>query len=88
MQDPMSCSKIAELLAVIQLEYGRHHALAMRSRLPAMPIDPLLKAVLRQPIHHRSCAEPMRDPESGMAALPRCWEIPVIRETTPFLTFR
>jgi hypothetical protein len=28
----------------------------------------------------------MRDPESGLAALPRFWKIPVIQEATPYLT--
>jgi hypothetical protein len=29
----------------------------------------------------------MRDPESGLAALPRFWKIPVIQEATPFQIF-
>jgi hypothetical protein len=30
----------------------------------------------------------MRDPESGPAALPRFWKIPVIQEATPLSPFR
>jgi membrane associated rhomboid family serine protease len=30
----------------------------------------------------------MRDPESGLAALPRFWKIPVIQEATPFRSKR
>jgi hypothetical protein len=43
----------------------------------------ILSPDLPNSTHEKSCTGQMRDPESGLAALPRFWENPAVLEATP-----